>query len=125
MDRVDIRIALGAPGRSTWSLAVGDVDSASVRERVSEARARAARRSLGLGLSPALNGAQPSSTLRGPLAPGPDAAEVLGQAITEGRLSARGADRAIRVAWSLADLAGADRPDLEHLGRALTLRGDL
>lgn len=125
MDRVDIRIALGAPGRSSWSLAAGDIDSASVRERVTEARARATRRSLGLRLPLALNGAQPSSTLRGPLAPGPDAADVLGQAISEGRLSARGADRAIRVAWSLADLAGADRPDLEHLGRALTLRGDL
>ena len=125
MDRVDIRITLGPPGRSTWSLESGDADSATVRERVSEARARATRRSRALGLSPALNGAQPSSSLRGPLAPGPDAADVLGRAISEGRLSARGADRAIRVAWSLADLSGAHRLDLEHVGRALTLRGDL
>jgi magnesium chelatase family protein len=58
------------------------------------------------------------------LAPNPAAADVLGAAIAAGRLSARGADRAIRVAWSLADLSGADRPSLEHVGRALTLRGD-
>ena len=56
--------------------------------------------------------------------PIPRAADVLGAAIAAGRLSARGADRAIRVAWSLADLSGADRPSLEHVGRALTLRGD-
>ena len=61
---------------------------------------------LPLGLAPVLNGAQPSALLRGPLAPDPAAAELLGVAIAAGRLSARGADRAIRVAWSLADLAG-------------------
>ncbi len=35
MDRVDIRMTLGPPGRSTWSLESGDADSATVRERVS------------------------------------------------------------------------------------------
>ena len=95
-----------------------------MRARVTLARERAIRRCAALGLPPAQNGAQPSSLLRGPLAPHPAAADVLGAAIAAGRLSARGADRAIRVAWSLADLSGADRPSLEHVGRALTLRGD-
>jgi magnesium chelatase family protein len=124
MDRVDIRVGLGPPARSSWSADAGGRDSASVRDRVTLARQRAARRCADLGLTPALNGAQPSSLLRGPLAPDPSAAEVLGAAIAAGRLSARGADRAIRVAWSLADLSGADRPSLEHIGHALTLRGD-
>jgi magnesium chelatase family protein len=124
MDRVDIRVGLGPPARSSWSPAAGGPDSGAVRERVMCARERSARRSAALGLAPVLNGAQPSALLRGPLAPDPAAAELLGAAIAAGRLSARGADRAIRVAWSLADLAGAERPGLEHIGRALTLRGD-
>lgn len=125
MDRVDIRLTLGPPGRSTWSADSGDVDSATVRARVAEARIRAAARCAALGLPAVPNGAQPSALLRGVLAPDPGSAALLGAAITSGRLSARGADRAIRVAWSLADLAQADRPGLDHVGRALTLRGEL
>jgi magnesium chelatase family protein len=125
MDRVDIRMVLGPPARGSWSPDAGGRDSASVRARVTLARERAIHRCAVLGLAPAHNGAQPSSLLRGPLAPQPAAADVLGAAIAAGRLSARGADRAIRVAWSLADLSGADRPSLEHIGRALTLRGDM
>ena len=124
MDRVDIRMVLGPPARGAWSLGQGSLDSASVRARVTEARERATHRCAALGLPPAQNGAQPSALLRGPLAPHPAAADVLGVAIAAGRLSARGADRAIRVAWSLADLSGTDRPSVEHIGRALTLRGD-
>ncbi len=124
MDRVDIRMAIGPPARASWSPERGSLDSASVRARVTLARERAFRRCAELGLPPAQNGAQPSSLLRGPLAPHTDASDVLGAAISAGRLSARGADRTIRVAWSLADLAGSDRPTLEHVGRALTLRGD-
>ncbi len=124
MDRVDIRLVLGPPARGAWSLGDGARDSASVRSMVTMARERSVHRCAALGLAPAHNGAQPSSLLRGPLAPHPAAGDVLGAAIAAGRLSARGADRAIRVAWSLADLSGADRPSLEHVGRALTLRGD-
>jgi magnesium chelatase family protein len=124
MDRVDIRVALGPPGRSSWTPDAGLQDSAQVRERVTLARERALSRCVSLGLPPGLNGSQPSALLRGPLAPDPAVADVLGAAIRAGRLSARGADRAIRVAWSLADLSGAERPSLEHVGRALTLRGD-
>ena len=41
-----------------------------------------------------------------------------------GRVSARGVDRVLRVAWTLADLDGADRPDREHVLVAAQLRGD-
>jgi len=39
-----------------------------------------------------------------------------------GELTLRGYDRCVRVAWTLADLAGADRPGAEHLWQALALR---
>jgi len=34
----------------------------------------------------------------------------------------RGYDRVLRLAWTLADLDGAQRPTADHLGRALYLR---
>ena len=110
MDRVDIRVVLGPPDRRSWSVQSGGTDSATVRARVALARGLALRRCAALDLPPVLNGAQPAALLRGPLAPVPAAADVLGAAISSGRLSARGADRAIRVAWSLADLTASDRP---------------
>ncbi len=124
MDRVDIRVVLGPPDRRSWSVRSGGTDSSTVRARVALARGLALRRCAALELPALLNGAQPAALLRGPLAPVPAVADVLGAAISSGRLSARGADRAIRVAWSLADLSASDRPGLEHVGHALTLRGD-
>lgn len=40
----------------------------------------------------------------------------------DGRLSARGLDRVLRVAWTLADLAGRPVPDIDEVERALSLR---
>ena len=39
-----------------------------------------------------------------------------------GRLTRRGAVRVHRVAWSVADLAGVERPGVEELDVALRLR---
>jgi magnesium chelatase family protein len=38
-----------------------------------------------------------------------------------GQISARGADRIIRLSWTLADLAGVDRPRATEIGFALGL----
>jgi magnesium chelatase family protein len=122
MDRVDIRLTLRPPGRSLWGPGRAPTDSLQVRARVVAARSRAQWRAERLGVTSPLTSRYPSPALRGELAPVPEAADLLGRAVGSGRLSARGADRAIRVAWSLADLAGVERPGLEEVGRALTLR---
>lgn len=44
------------------------------------------------------------------------------QAMDHGRLTARGLDRALRVAWTLADLEGEDVPSRDHVLRAMILR---
>ena len=46
-------------------------------------------------------------------------------ALDRGALSMRGYDRALRIAWTLADLAGTTTPTREHVDRALTLRKGL
>ena len=43
-------------------------------------------------------------------------------ALDRGRLSARGMTKVVRVAWSLADLAGRDRPGLDEIAQALAFR---
>ena len=66
---------------------------------------------------------RPSSAQRCPLAV--DAAGALETAVSKGRLSQRGAQRVLRLAWTVADLAGSDRPLTEHVLEALHLRTDV
>ena len=42
--------------------------------------------------------------------------------LERGLLTARGLDRVLRVAWTVADLAGHDRPDATDVALALQLR---
>lgn len=46
-------------------------------------------------------------------------------ALDRGALSMRGYDRALRIAWTLADLAGTTTPTRDQVDRALTLRKGL
>jgi len=54
----------------------------------------------------------------------PAARALLAKALERLALSARGHDRVLRVARTIADLHGADRIDAPHLGEALHYRGD-
>ena len=70
---------------------------------------------------------QPRAHLPGPLlrtefGPAPADLALLRHSLSQGRLTLRGYDRVLRLAWTLADLDGADRPDALHIGEALTLR---
>jgi magnesium chelatase family protein len=42
--------------------------------------------------------------------------------LRSGELTARGADRALRVAWTLGDLGGLARPDRDSIEQALYFR---
>ncbi|MDQ1748744.1 MAG: magnesium chelatase family protein, partial [Frankiaceae bacterium] len=57
---------------------------------------------------------------RWPVAPG--AARPLRRVVDAGALSSRGVDRVLKVAWTLADLAGRDRPTADDVHLALSLR---
>jgi magnesium chelatase family protein len=46
----------------------------------------------------------------------------LEQGLREGRLTARGSDRALRLAWTLSDLAGRDRPDEAMVAAAMRFK---
>jgi magnesium chelatase family protein len=121
MDRVDLQVTL-YPVRASALLADpgGAETSATVAKRVASARAAAAERWLGHGRSNAEVAGMVlrSGRYRLPRSVLTDAARALDQ----GRLSARGYDRVVRVAWTVADLDGRARPTQGDVAEALELR---
>ena len=89
-------------------------------ERVRAARAAAATRMAGTGLT--LNSQVPGRLLRDRW-PVPRRSLALAErALERGQLSVRGFDRVLRVAWTLADLAGLPGPGADQVAEALGMR---
>ncbi|MFI0722504.1 YifB family Mg chelatase-like AAA ATPase [Streptomyces sp. NPDC021224] len=120
LDRVDLRVDVEAVGRSDLIGRGPGESTAVVAARVREARARSAVRLAGTPWR--ANGDVPGHELRTrwPVAPG--ALHAAERDMERGLLTARGLDRVLRVAWTLADLAGHPRPDAEDVRTALQLR---
>jgi magnesium chelatase family protein len=94
--------------------------SAVVRQRVAESRARQAARYLDRGWR--LNAHVPGPILLREWPLSRAAQRVVDDAMYKGQLSRRGATRVQRLAWTVADLAGAQAPSVEHTTTALALR---
>jgi len=125
LDRVDIQLRV--PRLSSAQLRLGRIDgamtTAEAKERVARARAIAASRLAGTGHR--LNAEVPGAWLRG-IGGGHRLSRkttaALDDALEHGRITMRGYDRVLRVAWSVADLAGRDEPGPDEVGRAIGLR---
>ena len=52
-----------------------------------------------------------------------DATAILEGQLRTGTMTARGADRALRVAWTLADLRGAPGPERRDIAEAVEFKG--
>ena len=120
LDRVDVKVEFLPVSRAELLSDRGFAEPSSVViKRVEAARDRAAAR---LRLSPwRLNAEIPGSELRRTFAPGPGALAPLERAMDLGEISARGVDKVIRVAWTLADLAGVAGPTVNETSYALGL----
>jgi magnesium chelatase family protein len=120
LDRVDVKVALQPVNRQEmlYDRAYAET-SAVVARRVAAARDRMAHR-LG-GTSWRLNAEIPGAELRRSFAPEPGALRPLERAMELGQVSARGADKIVRVGWSLADLAGRPRPGPDEVTTAIGL----
>jgi magnesium chelatase family protein len=124
LDRIDLRVDVSPVGSAELlSAAVGGLASestAQVADRVRQARERAERR---LADTPwRLNAQVPARFLRVHWPLSSDSLEGAEQALESGVLTARGLDRVLRVAWTLADLAGRDRPGRTEIDTALSFR---
>jgi len=119
LDRLDLLVTvarpsaaeLGRPGRTT---------SSAVRERVLAARERQRHRLRGTPVH--CNGQMDASHIREHVPVSAQARRALAQAYEAGGLSARGYDRVLRVACTIADLAERPVVDLDEVLQALALR---
>lgn len=119
LDRIDIHHRL-LPNIKVLAETVAAEATAVVAARVAAARARQRQRLDGSPWS--LNSEVPGFQLR--KLPAPQGMTLVDEAVRRGRLSARGVDKVVRVAWTLADLAGRDRVAKADLAAALGLRQD-
>ncbi|MFX0537720.1 YifB family Mg chelatase-like AAA ATPase [Ornithinimicrobium sp. Y1847] len=120
LDRMDLKVGVSAVARSDLALGPGEPSSV-VAQRVLEARARQRERWRDEPWS--LNAEAPGSELRQGRWQLPSAERApLDRALDEGTLTLRGLDRCLRVAWTLADLSGLDRPRSSQVHQAMTLR---
>ncbi len=117
-DRIDLRVGVEPP-----TMAELDTDaepSKVVADRVAEARARQERRLRGTPWR--CNGELPGPYLRRELKLSGDVTAPAFAGVRNGSLTLRGVDRVLRVAWTIADLAGRDRPTADDVGAALLFR---
>jgi magnesium chelatase family protein len=120
MDRVDVKVTLAPVSRRDMLYDRKFAEpSAVVAERVAAARERCAARLAGTPWR--LNAQIPGAQLRRAFPPAPGSLKSLERAMELGQVSARGTDKIVRVAWSLADLAGKDQPGADEVNLAMGL----
>jgi magnesium chelatase family protein len=121
-DRIDITRNLRPVSEldTTDDLAPTPESSATVRARVLLARERQQERYA--GRSWRLNGQAPGPQLREEWPLTGAAAAVLEDSLRKGRVTRRGATRVHRMAWTITDLWGTERPGAQELDVALRLR---
>jgi magnesium chelatase family protein len=120
LDRVDLRVRMRPVRRLDAGCDAAAECTATVRERVVQARAAARARWAGSGWR--TNAEVPGAVLRRCFRLPRSVTEPIDVALHRGLLTARGADRTLRLAWTVADLAGRDRPTLEDVSAAMGLR---
>lgn len=122
LDRIDVRLQVDAvPKADLLGDPVEREASAVVAARVGAARALAAER--WSGTSWRVNADVPGSALRGrPWRLGRQTVSAAEAALERGQISARGFDRVLRLAWTLADLSGRTVPDAGDVAEALFFR---
>ena len=119
-DRIDVRAQLQPVSRAVLSVDARGESTDAIRARVETARARAAGRLRGTPWR--TNAEVPGPDLRRHWPIPVDAMAQLYRDLDRHALSTRGVDRVLKVAWTVADLAGHDRPDIDDVAAARALR---
>lgn len=122
LDRIDLHVEVAAVTAADLILPPPPEGSAEVAARVAAARAIQTARRSGAG-----DGARTNAELEGPAldavaTPDEGGRTLLAEAAAAMRLSARGYTRVLRVARTIADLAGAETVSRIHVAEALSYR---
>lgn len=123
LDRIDIRLIVPRLSKAELLGESPSERSAAIRDRVEEARMRQRRRYAALGLP--CNAQLPGPVARREARLSAAGREMLARAVDSLALTGRGFDRALKVARTIADLAGADEVSAEHVAEALSYRTNL
>ena len=121
LDRIDLHVEVPAvPFRDIASLQTGE-PSAAIRQRVIAARQRQQTR---FAARPRIscNARMGSRELKAVCALAPETLELLKVAMADLKLSARAYDRILKVARTIADLAGSDPILTDHIIEAVQYR---
>lgn len=120
IDRIDLQVQVERPRSALLALEMAAESSAEVRERVVLAREIQKTRLGRWNLT--LNSQVSLELLTGALKLPGRATSLLDHSLDRALLSLRGYVRTLRLAWSLADLAGKTLPDPEDVEASLQLR---
>ncbi|MDQ2837677.1 MAG: YifB family Mg chelatase-like AAA ATPase [Actinomycetota bacterium] len=122
LDRIDLRVPIDPVSRADLMADAGGAEpSAVVAARVGRARAAARRRWSAFGWS--TNAEVPGPVLRSSAwRPERSALKWLDDELELGGLSARGCDRVLKLAWTIADLGGLPAPGAPEVCEAIGLR---
>jgi magnesium chelatase family protein len=121
LDRVDLHLEIPAVPYTQLASSTAGESSAVIRERVVAARAHQSERLAGTDVR--VNARMSGRQARRWCVVPPDGAKLLGLAVTRLGLSARGHDRILKVARTIADLAGGADIAAEHVAEAIQYRG--
>lgn len=120
LDRVDLRVRMRPMTAMSRADTGGAEATGVVARRVAAARRRAEARWSEHGWR--CNAQVPGPALRREFGLPTATTDLLDRGLAAGAITARGADRCLRIAWTLSDLAGADRPHADHVAAALDFR---
>jgi len=119
LDRIDLQVAVQPVAWRELDAGAAGPTSREVRARVADARRRQARRN---GAGRLTNAELPDRELDAAIDATPEARRLLGRAVERLALSARAARRTLKVARSIADLAGERRTQASAVAEALAYR---
>ena len=122
LDRIDILTTVHRPSADALAHAAPVQDSTTIRAQVVAARERQAERLASEGVL--CNAHMDARLVRRTVRLDEDGQRALHAAYERTQLSARGHERVLKVARTIADLDGSDDVRGEHVNTALSLRND-